>query len=142
MKKRTAGPHPRRRKLTIGEVMTPLPVTLGMKASLLTAHRAMNEKRVRHVPVVEQGKLVGVLTQRDLYFLETIRGVDIEKDNVEDAMTADAYAVAPDAPLASVVSTMARKRYGCAVVMDDGKVAGIFTTTDALRMLAGLARAS
>lgn len=142
MKKRAATRRPRRTKLTVGEVMTPSPVTIGMTTTLLAAHRTMTERRLRHVPVVEKGKLVGVLTERDLFFLETIRGVDIEKDSVEDAMTPDAYAVSPHTPLASVASTMARKRYGCAVVMAKGKVEGIFTTTDALKMLAGLARTS
>ncbi|MBS2018829.1 MAG: CBS domain-containing protein [Deltaproteobacteria bacterium] len=142
MKKRATTRPAKRSKLTIGDVMTPRPITLGTKVSLLTAHRTMNESRLRHVPVVERGKLVGVITQRDLYFLESIEGVDMEKDCVEDAMSADTYTVSPSAPLARVVGTMARKRYGCAVVMEKGKVTGIFTTTDALKMLAGLARAS
>ncbi len=127
--------------LTVGALMTPQPFTIGRKERLVTAHRLMNDHRVRHLPVLEHGELIGVVTQRDLYFLETIRGVDIEDDTVEDAMTTDTYAVAPDAPdapIAAVAKHMARHRYGCAVVLERGKVAGIFTVTDALRLVATL----
>jgi CBS domain-containing protein len=51
-----------------------------------------------------------------LCFLETIGGVDLEEDIVEDAMTPDTYAVAPDTPIGAVAESMARHRYGCAVV--------------------------
>lgn len=53
-------------------------------------------------------------------------------------MTTDTYAVAPDAPISTVTKHMTRHRYGCAVVVERGKVAGIFTVTDALRLVAAL----
>ena len=124
---------------TVGVLMTPQPLTIGRQELLSTAHRLMRDHRVRHLPVLEHGELIGVVSQRDLYFLETIRGVDLETDIVEDAMTSDTYAVAPSAPIASVTSHMARYRYGCAVVLERGKVAGIFTATDALRLVAKMA---
>jgi acetoin utilization protein AcuB len=118
--------------------MTPQPVTIGRLEPLATAHRLMREHRIRHLPVLEHGELVGVVSQRDLYFLETIRGVQIDDDVVEDAMTTDTYAVTPDAPIGLVARQMARLRYGCAVVIERGKVAGIFTTSDALRLIYAL----
>jgi acetoin utilization protein AcuB len=124
---------------TVGAFMTPQPLTIGRKEPLMTAHRLMNEHRVRHLPVLEKGELIGVVTQRDLYLLETIRGVDIDSDVVEDAMTSDTYAVPASAPIAEVARHMARHRYGCAVVLERGKVAGIFTVTDAMRLVAKLA---
>lgn len=123
---------------TAGALMTPQPLTIGRHEPLITAHRLMNEHRVRHLPVLEHGELIGIVSQRDLYFLETIRGVDLESDSVEDAMTTDTYAVAPDAPISTVTKHMARHRYGCAVVLERGKVAGIFTVTDALRLVSTL----
>jgi CBS domain-containing protein len=123
---------------TVGALMTPQPLTIGRKEPLMTAHRLMNEHHVRHLPVLEHGELIGLVSQRDLYFLETIRGVDLEQDVVEDAMSSDTYAVLPDAPISVVAKHMARHRYGCAVVLERGKVAGIFTATDALRILASL----
>ena len=124
---------------TVGALMTPQPITIGRQETLATAHRTMREHRIRHLPVLERGELIGVVTQRDLYFLETLRGVDLEEDIVEDAMTTDTYAVTPDAPISAVAKSMARHRYGCAVVIERGKVAGIFTATDALRLVAAFA---
>ncbi|MDB5212478.1 MAG: hypothetical protein JWO86_405, partial [Myxococcaceae bacterium] len=76
-------------------------------------------------------------TQRDLYLLETIAGVDLRADIVDEAMSTDAYAVSPEARLEDVAASMAANRYGCAVVIERGRVIGIFTATDALRVLAG-----
>lgn len=124
---------------TVGALMTPQPITIGRQERLETAHRTMREHRIRHLPVLERGELIGVVTQRDLCFMETIRGVDLNEDIVEDAMTTDAYAVTPDAPISAVAKNMARHRYGCAVVIERGKVAGILTSTDALRFVSAFA---
>lgn len=123
---------------TAGALMTAQPVTIGRSETLATAHRMMREHGVRHLPVLEHGELVGIVTQRDLYFLETLRGVDLDDDRVEDAMTTDTYFVTPEAPIGVVASEMALRGYGCAVVIERGKVAGIFTATDALRLLGRL----
>ncbi len=131
--------QPTEARWTVGALMTTQPLTIGRTQSLSTAHRLMRDHRVRHLPVLEHGELIGVVSQRDLYFLETIRGVDLDADIVEDAMTPDAYAVAPDASIGFVTRHMARHRYGCAVVLERGKVVGIFTATDALRLVSTLA---
>ena len=138
---RTGGREPPRAHATsIEDVMTQQPLTIGRAESLATAHEMMRAHDCRHLPVLEHGELVGVLTQRDLYLLETIAGVDLTKDHVDDAMSTDAYAVPPDAPLDEVAGHMATQKYGCAVVIERGRVIGIFTTTDALRVLAGMVR--
>jgi CBS domain-containing protein len=129
--------HLGRYSTPIQDVMTQQPITIGRGESLATAHEMMRIHGCRHLPVLEHGELVGVLTQRDLYLLETIAGVDLTKDHVDEAMVTDAYAVPPDAPLDEVAGHMATQKYGCAVVIERGRVIGIFTTTDALRVLAG-----
>ncbi len=123
---------------TVGALMTEQPVTIGRNESLSTAHRMMGEHRVRHLPVLDHGELVGIVTQRDLYLIESIRGVDIDDDVVDDAMSTDVYAVLPDAAIAQVAKHMMRNRYGCAVVMERERVVGIFTVTDALRLVAAV----
>jgi acetoin utilization protein AcuB len=101
----------------------------------------MREHHIRHLPVLERGRLIGIVSQRDLYFLETLQGVDFDVDIVEDAMTQDAYAVGPEEPLEKVARTMAKERLGSAVVVERGRVIGIFTATDALDLVAhGLAQ--
>jgi acetoin utilization protein AcuB len=115
--------------------MTPSPHCIGRDQKLSRAHEVMRAHGLRHLPVLEGGKLVGIVSQRDLYFVETIRGVDADKDLVEDAMTSDAFQVKTTASLKKVVDAMARRRLGSAVVVEGGKVVGVFTTTDAMRTL-------
>ena len=128
--------HKRIASLRIKDVMTPQPITIGRKQTLETAHAMMREHGCRHLPVLEHGDLVGVLSQRDLYFLESLGGIDLGKDVVEDAMASDAYSVNPDEPLTAVCAYMAKHKLGCAVVLERDRVAGIFTATDALRVIA------
>jgi acetoin utilization protein AcuB len=122
-------------KLTVGRFMTPSPHVVTRGKTLAQAHQAMREKGIRHLPVVEGGRLVGLVSQRDLYLLETLKGVDVARETIEEAMTADPIAVPPDAPLEEVAEAMAARKHGSAVVVDRGAVVGIFTTTDALRAL-------
>ena len=124
---------------TAGAIMTPQPVTIGRKETLATAHRLMRKHRIRHLPVLEHGELVGLVTQRDLFLVESILGVDDETDLVEDAFSTDTYAVTPDTPIAGVARHMMRNHFGCAVVMERARVIGIFTVTDALRLVSALA---
>jgi acetoin utilization protein AcuB len=116
--------------------MTPSPHTIGDEQPLASAHRIMREHRIRHLPVLQGGKLVGIVSERDLHLVETFRDVDPETVAVSEAMTADAYVVRPETTLRSVATEMAERKYGCAVVMTDRKVVGVFTTVDALRALA------
>lgn len=122
----------------VSKYMTTSPHTVGIDQPLTTAHRLMRDNRIRHLPVLQGGKLVGMLTERDLALIETLKDVDPSKVTVEDAMTATPYTVAPDSPLDEVVATMAEHRYGSAVVVDNGHVVGVFTTVDALAAFSDL----
>lgn len=122
----------------IREYMTLQPHSIGREQPMSVAHRMMREHKIRHLPVLQAGKLVGLLSDRDLNLVETLREVDPSRVLVEDAMSAEPYAVSPDTPLDVVVNTMAEHKYGCAVVMQSGKFIGIFTTVDACRALARL----
>lgn len=127
-------------KHTVQEFMTVGPIVVGLSNTLADAHRIMRERSIRHLPVVDGGALVGVVSQRDLYLLETLKGVDPATETVDEAMTADPFTVAPGAALEDVAAEMARRKVGSAVVLDRGSVIGVFTTTDALRALSALLR--
>jgi acetoin utilization protein AcuB len=127
-------------KHTVRRYMTVSPVVVASRRTLADAHQIMRERRIRHLPVVDDGKLVGLVSQRDLYLLETLRGVDVGWETVAEAMTPEPYTVAPDAPLDEVAREMAEHRYGSAVVVDDAGVVGVFTTVDALRALVTVLR--
>jgi acetoin utilization protein AcuB len=119
--------------------MSVSPVVIGVGDTLAAAHRVMRERGVRHLPVLDAGRLVGVVSQGDLVLAESVAGVDPATDSVREAMSGDPYAVPPGAPLEEVAATMAERRLGSAIVVDRGVVIGVFTTVDALRALALLA---
>jgi acetoin utilization protein AcuB len=123
---------------SIQKYMTTSPHSIGGEQTLATATRMMHEHRIRHLPVLSGGKLRGLLTDRDLKLVETFRDVDPTKLTVEEAMTEEPYAVSPETPLDEVVSTMAGSKFGSAVVVQNGRVVGIFTTVDACQALSEL----
>lgn len=118
--------------------MTTSPFTLEPTAVLAEAHTLMKEKHIRHLPVMEGSKVVGMLSDGDLYRAEAVTGVDATKVSVKDVMVAKPYTVSPDAPIDEVVQEMAGKKFGSAVVVDNGRVVGMFTATDALTAFAEL----
>jgi acetoin utilization protein AcuB len=120
--------------------MTASPYSIGRDQPLSRAHALMREHQIRHLPVLEGGELVGVVTDRDLRLIESLRDVDAAQVSVQEAMASEVYAVKPDALLDEVVETMAKYKYGCAVVIHNYQVVGIFTTVDACRVLAELLR--
>jgi acetoin utilization protein AcuB len=121
---------------TIESYMTRSPHTIGAEQTLERAHAVMRDLGVRHLPVLHGGKLVGMLTERDLRLVESLDGVNPALVTVSDAMTEDVYSVSPDALLADVASKLSTARLGSTVVMLDAKVIGIFTTVDACAVLA------
>lgn len=123
---------------TVQKYMTTQPHSIGRDQKMALAHKMMREHRFRHLPVLDGSKLVGVLTDRDLHLIETLRDVDPNEVTVEDAMTPSPYAVSPDSALDEVVSTMAEHKYGCAIVMQNHKLVGILTTVDVCRAFSEL----
>ncbi len=123
---------------TVAKYMSTQPHSIGRDQPMNVAHKMMREHKIRHLPVLTGGRLVGLLSDRDLNLIEALRDVDPGKVLVEEAMTSDPYAVSPETPLDSVVGTMAEHKYGCAVVMQNDKLVGIFTTVDACRAFAEL----
>ena len=125
---------------TIQKYMTAAPHSIGSEQTIATAAMMMNEHRIRHLPVLHGGRLLGILTDRDIKLIESFRDVDAAKVRVDEAMTEQPYSVSPEAPLDEVAETMAANKYGSAVVMQNQKVVGMFTTVDACQALAQLLR--
>lgn len=123
---------------TIDQFMTKAPHTIGHHQTLAAAHRMMREHAIRHLPVLDAGKLVGILSERDLNFIEALKDVDPEVVKVSEAMSQEAFAIGPRSSLRKVTAEMAEHKYGCAVVIDKEHVVGVFTTVDALAALSKL----
>jgi acetoin utilization protein AcuB len=125
-----------RKAFLIGDYMSINVHSVGKGQSLATAHDMMRANQIRHLPVLEGGKLVGIVSLRDLHLVETLPDVDPNEVKVEDAMTEDVYGVRRTENLGMVAAHMAEHKLGCAVVLEGNKVVGVFTTVDALRALA------
>jgi acetoin utilization protein AcuB len=132
MAKRRASPS----RTTVQDYMTRSPHTIRPAQTLAEAHRLMRKHRIRHLPVLDRGKLVGIVSQRDLMLIETLPDVNPGEVPVEDAMIGQVFVVAPDEPLGGVASRMAARKLGAAIVVENGRVVGVFTVTDACRALA------
>jgi acetoin utilization protein AcuB len=116
--------------------MTESPHTIGSEQTLLAAHELMRKFRVRHLPVLHGGKLVGILSLGDLHLVETLPDVDPARVQVEEAMTETPYTVEADADLGEVAAHMAEHKLGAAIVMEKNRVSGVLSSVDALRALA------
>lgn len=120
---------------SISKYMTTVPHTIGADQTLEKASKMMAEFQIRHLPVLEGGHLVGILTDRDVKLVESFKDVDPRKVKVEEAYTPDPYVATPASSLADVCEQMATKKFGCALICDNHKLVGIFTWVDALSAL-------
>jgi acetoin utilization protein AcuB len=121
----------------VSRYMTIAPATIAADAGLGEAVAAMRGTRIRHLPVLDGGRLVGLVSDRDLELLSSLRAEAVSPPalTVRDAMTTKIYTVREDAPLVDVVATMAERRLGSAIVTRGDRIVGIFTTVDALLAL-------
>jgi acetoin utilization protein AcuB len=127
-----------------GALMTTYPVTVTTEATIAEALDIMRDLDVRHVPVVERGALVGMLSDRDLAHLDvaaslTEAGAEALKRKlmtpVVKAMTADVISVEPETELSEVVALLLEHRIGAIPVVhpDTRAVVGIVSYVDVLR---------
>jgi acetoin utilization protein AcuB len=117
--------------------MTPFPSVVQLDDSLLAARALMVEHEVRHLPVQDGSKLVGLLTDRDLKrAMDPDLGLPPKEELfVRDVLVADAYVVDWAEPLDRVLEHMTSEHIGSALVTKAGKLVGIFTAMDACRFL-------
>jgi len=127
------------KRRTVRMFMTPSPITVERTATMARAMKLLEEHGFRHLPIVDaSGQLCGLLSERELKIVENMRVVDAGAACVEDFILGPPYSVSPETPLVEVTRTMAEKKYGSAVVVEEGRVVGLFTTIDALNTLTSL----
>jgi acetoin utilization protein AcuB len=121
---------------TVEDYMTATPQSIAVHEGLDAAQSLMQRFRVRHLAVMSGGKLVGVVSERDLAWPQALLAAHSKALTVQDVMARNPYAVRTNAPLNRVARTMAERRCGSAVVLAGTSVVGILTTVDALNALA------
>ncbi len=121
----------------VGAVMTSFPYFVDADDTVAKVERLMDEREIRHLPVQERGRVVGIVSERDLHhFIKRSAPVE-EKNNVRarDIMVADPYVVSFNTPLNEVVSEMAQRHIGSAIITRSGKLAGVLSANDVCRIL-------
>ena len=127
---------------SVGAAMTPFPFAVGPDASVLEVERLMQTHRIRHVPIQDEGRVLGVVSERDLHHLVHVALPDTDKSRlrIRHLLRPDPYVTEMTTPLDEVAAEMAERHIGSAVVVRHGKLAGIFSTVDACRLLAEFLR--
>ena len=113
-------------------VMTPFPYSVERRESLQKADEMMTSHRIHHLPVMEDGVLVGAISFRDLQrTLRQSKDSEGKDEIVADVPMEGAHVVDLSEPLDRVLAHMAKERLSAALVVKDSRLAGIFTHTDA-----------
>lgn len=130
--------------MEVREWMTKDPVVVAPTVSIKAAWRILQERRIRHLPVVEGGRLVGIVTDRDLRRVLPSPATSLEihelnylldKLTVAEVMTKDVITTAPFVSVPEAARTLLRNRIGALPVMEGGALVGILTQTDVLEAL-------
>jgi CBS domain-containing protein len=127
---------------SVGVAMTPFPYAVGPDASVLEVEQLMDTHRIRHIPVQDDGRVLGIVSERDLHHLvhSALPKADKSRLRVRHLLLPDPYVVEMTAPLDEVAAQMAARNLGSAIVLRHGRLAGVFTAVDACRLLAEFLR--
>jgi CBS domain-containing membrane protein len=136
------------RPTLVRDLMTPDVITLERNEKLLVADDVMRLGRIRHLPIVDDdGALAGIVSQRDLFHSGLLKALGygshaqrnaLELLVVKEAMKTDVVTTTPETPLAEAAKLMFERKIGCLVVLEAGKIAGILTEGDFVKLAAGV----
>jgi CBS domain-containing protein len=133
--------------MQVREIMSKDIEVVDRNDNLRTVEERMATKQLRHLPVLEQGEVVGIVTQRDLFkatmsstmgYGEKAQQAYLQSVRVKEIMVYPVVTVAPDTPVAAAADMMMNKGIGCLPVVEDQQLIGIVTKTDLLRCLRAL----
>jgi len=122
--------------------MSVSPVTIAPSSSVQAAQALMQQRKIRHLPVLKDGRLVGMISDRDIRLVLPSPATSLtvweirhllDKLTVGEMMTYFVMTTAPDCPVTEAVGRMLGHKVGALPVVEDGQVIGILTRTDVLR---------
>lgn len=127
---------------TVGQIMVTAPRTIDRNASLEMADELVGHSAIRHLPVVDGGQVVGVLSQRDLLpgavahalgYGSVSRSRILRTIPVKEVMSEPPVTVESDTPVREAARLMVARKIGCLPVVDGGRLVGLVTETDVVR---------
>ena len=128
----------------VRDLMTSTVTTVGRNESLKSADDVMRLGRIRHLPVLDDdGALAGIVSQRDLFHSGLLRALGygqhardqvLESSLVKEAMKTEVVTTTPDTLLRDAAGVMLERKIGCVVVLAAGKIAGILTEADFVKL--------
>lgn len=133
--------------MNVGEHMSKPAIVVSPATPVTAAMKLLRERRVRRLPVVEDGKLVGLVSERDLLrampsTATTLSVWEIpellERLHVKDVMTRDVVTVSASTPIQDAAQLLIDHRIGGLPVLEDGRVVGVITETDIFRVFCTL----
>lgn len=119
--------------VTVKSVMSNFPYSIDIGAHANSAKTMLEQMKIHHLPVMQDSSPVGIITTRDISKARNL-GVDISigsEAQVRDVYTASTYIVTPDEPLENVLRHMGEQHINATLVLENNKLVGIFTVTDA-----------
>ena len=124
--------------LLVRDSMTREVVTVGSETTAAEALALCREKGIRHLPVLEGGRLVGMISDRDLRSAtpalgDSDRAEALERIRVADEMAREVATVRPEDPIEEAAIEMYERKIGCLPVVDDDDLVGIVTSSDVMR---------
>jgi CBS domain-containing membrane protein len=133
------------KQTTVREIMTTNPHTLEADDVLDLADDLMSMARIRHIPILDGGELVGVVSQRDLFYSALVKALGVEqreqKDlmktfRARDVMIQPVITIWQSATVTEAARLMAENKIGCLPVVEGKRLVGLVTETDILRYTA------
>ena len=119
--------------MNVRELMTTAPVTVEPDATLGEVAVLMKQEDCGSIPVVEDGRLVGIVTDRDIVIRGVAAGSDPKTQRVSTVMSADPVTIRPDDDLTDAEKVMADRQIRRLPVIEDGRLVGIIVTAQIAR---------
>lgn len=130
--------------MRVKDIMTKNPITIGSDTLLMDARKIMRENNIRRLPVVDHGKLVGIITLHDIIEASPSNATSltiyelnyiISKMKVKEVMKKDPIVLSPDTTFEEALRIGQEKKIGSFPIVDQGKLVGILTESDVVRLL-------
>lgn len=134
-----------KKRTPISSIMTKKVLTLSTKDNLVTAESLFKKNKIRHIPIVENDKIIGMLSYTDLLRISFADAVDEDEQtiettvydmfSIEQVMVSNVVTVKPGNTIKEIAEILAKKEFHALPVVENNKLVGIITTTDLIKYL-------